>query len=122
MNWRAQLQSWSAEAQAMWAECCKAVRADRPTWSQEYVEFHSFRQVRDVLLYERSLKLEDIPGWNASGPSRTYEQVQALPRDRSQERLKEARAEADARRRFEEQQQAENEPDEPRRQYAGGRR
>lgn len=116
--WRDQMQRWPATGHEFYAAAVTQFSAMHPDWSAEYVAFYAFRQVRDCLLFERQIKLDDIPEWNARGESRSYEEVQALPRDRSEERMAQARRDLELQQRA----MAENEVDEPRRQYAGGRR
>ena len=119
MNWRAQLATWKPEHQEFWRACLAMLREEHPRWTQEFCELQAFRNIRDILLSEGTLMLDDVPGWNATGRARTQAEIAALPRDDSEQRMAEARAHWKAQQR---QSHADNEPDEPRRQFAGGRR
>lgn len=115
MNWRAQLAAWTMANQKSWREYADMLATQHPAWTPDYCEFVAFRQVRDVMLSEKAISLQTA--WpDATGEARTWEEIQALPRDDSEERLQRARKDWEDRRRAAANDAAEK--DEPRRQNA----
>jgi hypothetical protein len=94
-----------AEAQALWE-----------SWGWTA----TFRGCREALLRTGSITLDNTE-WKLHGPARTEAEINAIPPDLGYERALKAAARAEDERR-QRHAEANEEPDEPRRQYAGGRR
>lgn len=89
-DYMAQVNAWPAEWQKIWRTYADDLKAGDPAcrnMEPATLEFFAFRTVRDQMLRDGALQLEQVPGWNMKGPARPQSHFDALQPDRSYERM-----------------------------------